>query len=91
MSRAQLLILRNSKINLLCAMQERGSGERVKHDIPTVLGLMRRGTLSNGEQMKPFSWLTITTKPKTREELRVERFFESCPFKTGAAGVGGNL
>ena len=59
-------------------------------NVGTLVNRMRTGVLSNGEQYKPFLWLYMTgSKPKLKEEMRVERFMESCTFKTGISCVGG--
>ena len=53
-----------------------------------LLTRMRTGQLSNGT-LKPYSWLDLATQPKPEQQLKVERFFESCAFKSVLSYVVG--
>lgn len=46
-----------------------------------LLNRMRTGQLSHGT-LKPYSWLDLATQPKPEQQLKIERFFESCSFKS---------
>ena len=70
-------------------MQTKGDSTE-EENVATLVGRMRTGQLSNGDHYTPFLWLYMTgSRPKLKEEMRVERAMESCTFKTGIACVGG--
>ena len=51
-------------------------------DYYAVMNRVRECTLSNGEKFKPFAWLEVTTMPKPKQQLTIERAMESCTFKS---------
>ena len=53
-----------------------------------LLTRMRTGQLSGGA-LRPYSWLDLATQPKPEQQLRIERFFESCSFKSVLSYVVG--
>ena len=65
---------------------EHGSKDRDNRypflDYYAVMNRVREGTLSNGEKFKPFSWLEVTTMPKPKQQITIERAMESCTFKS---------
>ena len=67
-------------------MGEHGSDDRNNRypfvDYYAVMNRVREGTLSNGEKFKPFAWLEVTTMPKPKQQLTIERAMESCTFKS---------
>ena len=53
-----------------------------------LLTRMRTGQLSSGT-LRPYSWLDLATQPKPEQQLKVEKFFESCSFKSVLSYVVG--
>ena len=53
-----------------------------------LLERMRTGQLSSGT-LKPYSWLDLATQPKPEQQIKIERFFESCSFKSVISYVMG--
>ena len=53
-----------------------------------LLARMRTGQLSSGT-LRPYSWLDLATQPKPEQQLKIERFFESCSFKSVLSYVVG--
>ena len=49
---------------------------------------MRTGQLSSGT-LKPYGWLDLATQPKPEQQLKIEKFFESCSFKSVLSYVVG--
>jgi hypothetical protein len=53
-----------------------------------LLERMRTGQLSSGT-LRPYSWLDLATQPKPEQQVKIERFFESCSFKSVISYVMG--
>ena len=53
-----------------------------------LLERMRTGQLTSGT-LRPYSWLDLATQPKPEQQIKIERFFESCSFKSVISYVMG--
>ena len=58
--------------------------------LPDVMLHMRTGQLIAGP-VKPYKWMEYTSVPKSDMELKVQRTFESCTFKSAMSCVVGKL
>ena len=71
--------------------KEGGESNGLSPQDSTMLALltrMRTGQLSGGA-LRPYSWLDLATQPKPEQQVKIERFFESCSFKSVLSYVVG--
>lgn len=64
------------------------NGERIT--LPHMIDHIRTGQLIRGP-LQPYKWLEYAAKPKTEQELQIQRVMDGCTFKSIMSFVvGGN-